>query len=66
MNPAQILQLLQLANIALSVVESAGVNFKKLADLRAKAKAEGREISAEELQQLSADAQSAIDAAKGA
>jgi hypothetical protein len=66
MNAEVLLKILQVLGAALDVAESTGINIQKLQAIRDKAKAENREISAEELLQLSADAQSAIDAAKGA
>ena len=55
------LEILQLLNMAMRIAESAGLNYQKLAAMRAQAKAEGRELSASDLDRLAHDAQSAID-----
>ena len=55
------LQILTVLNMALELAANAGLNIQKLQALRAKAKAEGREISHADLQGLADDAQAAID-----
>ena len=55
------LQVLELLNMVLRIAESAGVNYTKFTAARDKARAEGRELTAEDLHALSADAQAAID-----
>lgn len=55
------IQILQLLNMILGMLDTAGVNYRKFMALRDQAKAEGRELTEHELQSLADDAQEAID-----
>jgi|GEM_PF-3959088 len=55
------IKIIQLINLALDLAADAHVNIQKLQALRAKAKAEQREITSDELRSLADDAQEAID-----
>ena len=55
------IKIIQLINLALHLAADAHVNIQKLQALRAKAKAEQREITSDELRSLADDAQEAID-----
>jgi hypothetical protein len=58
MNTAQIFQIL---NLMLGMLDTAGINYQKFMAKRELAKAEGRELSESDFQELADDAQEAID-----
>lgn len=58
MNAAQIFQLL---NLMLGMLDNAGINYQKFMAKRDAARAEGRELSESDFQELADDAQEAID-----
>jgi len=55
------LEIITALNALLNLAIDAGINIQKLNAIRARAKAEGRQITVAELQELSDAAQAAID-----
>lgn len=55
------LEIITALNALLNLAIEAGINIQKLNAIRARAKAEGRQITVAELQELSDAAQAAID-----
>ena len=66
MNALQLLQIVQALSGLIELAADAGVDIKRLADLKANAKAEGRDLSDEELLLLANSAQTSIDNARNA
>jgi hypothetical protein len=54
-------EILQLLNMGMKMAEAAGLNYQKLAAMRAEAKEAGRELNEHDLKLLAADAQAAIN-----
>lgn len=61
MGPTEVAALMKIVIDGMALIEQLGGNASKLAELYQKARAEGREVTADELRALSSDAQSAID-----
>ena len=61
MNPLLILQILSVVDAALAVAQRFGIGLEEYRQLKAKAAAEGRDISTDDIQVLMDEAQAEID-----
>ena len=66
MNAAELLQVVRALSSLIELANSVGLDVRQVLDFKVKAKAEGRDLSDDELLQLSSSAQDAIDAARNA
>ena len=64
MNAVELLQVIRALSSLVELASSVGVDVKRLAEMKKKAKEENRDLSDEELLSLSNSAQESIDAAK--
>ena len=64
MNTVELLQLVRALSGLVELAGSVGIDVKRLADLKATAKAEGRDLSDNELLSLRSTAQASIDSAR--